>query len=63
MNYTLNLIDHEIKTIQAKIAKGDISSQLTEPATVTINKNVLKELTIMKQFIHDNYPKLKTFYI
>lgn len=59
MNYTLNLIDNEIKTIQSKLNKED-STHLTEQAT-TIHKNILKELTIMKQFIHDNYHKLKLY--
>jgi hypothetical protein len=63
MIYTLNLLDHEIESVKLKISKGESTRSLTEPATITINKNILKELIIMKQFIHDNYPKLKTFYM
>ena len=60
MQYTLDLLDIEIKYIQSKINK-EPDTHITE-LTTTINKNILKELITMKQFIRDNYPKLKTFY-
>ena len=61
MNYTLNLIDHEIKLLQTKIEKTD-SSQLTEPATITIQKNLIKELELSKAIIKDTYHKFNPFY-